>query len=122
MMLPWITVLVAGATTFSAKAATLSGTVNAEGKPEAEQAASGGKYDSRKYKFVPRVDYSALRDFVVYIEGPVISKNAAPGQPLTINTSRIRQKGAVFTPHVLPVLAGSTVEWPNNDDIFHNVF
>src|SRR4029079_18714624 len=27
-----------------------------------------------------------------------------------------------FLPHVLPIVAGTTVEWPNNDDIFHNVF
>src|SRR4029077_5890876 len=35
---------------------------------------------------------------------------------------RITQKGAMFTPHVLPVLASTTVEWPNNDEILHNVF
>ena len=29
---------------------------------------------------------------------------------------------ATFKPHVLPVMVGTTVEWPNNDDIFHNVF
>ena len=28
----------------------------------------------------------------------------------------------MFSPHVLPVVAGTTVEWPNNDEIFHNVF
>src|SRR5262249_29144523 len=27
-----------------------------------------------------------------------------------------------FRPHILPVVMGTTVEWPNNDDIFHNVF
>lgn len=32
------------------------------------------------------------------------------------------QHGAMFTPHVLPVVAGTVVEWPNNDDILHNVF
>jgi hypothetical protein len=39
-----------------------------------------------------------------------------------VTTTRVTQKGAVFTPHVLPVVAGTTVEWPNHDDIFHNVF
>ena len=28
----------------------------------------------------------------------------------------------MFAPHVLPVLKGTTVEWPNNDDIYHNLF
>lgn len=34
----------------------------------------------------------------------------------------ITQKGAVFSPRILPVAVGTTVEWPNDDDIFHNVF
>jgi hypothetical protein len=34
----------------------------------------------------------------------------------------VAQRGALFTPHVLPVAAGTTVEWPNHDEIFHNVF
>ncbi|MBI3876643.1 MAG: carboxypeptidase regulatory-like domain-containing protein [Verrucomicrobia bacterium] len=28
----------------------------------------------------------------------------------------------MFSPHILPVLAGTTVEWPNYDEILHNVF
>ena len=28
----------------------------------------------------------------------------------------------MFSPHVLPIVMGTTVEWPNNDDILHNVF
>jgi hypothetical protein len=28
----------------------------------------------------------------------------------------------MFMPHVLPVMVGTTVEWPNKDDIYHNVF
>jgi len=32
------------------------------------------------------------------------------------------QKGKTFLPHVLPVLVGTTVEFPNNDPIFHNAF
>ncbi|MCI0534919.1 MAG: carboxypeptidase regulatory-like domain-containing protein [Verrucomicrobiales bacterium] len=121
MKLTWI-IAWAGVMACSSEAGTISGSVHAEGKVEAEQAASGGKYDSRKYKFVPRIDYSALRDFVVYIEGPMGGKAAMPEQPLTVDTRRIKQKGAVFIPHVLPVVVGATVEWPNNDEIFHNVF
>jgi len=34
----------------------------------------------------------------------------------------VAQKKAQFIPHVLPVLVGTTVAWPNNDDIYHNVF
>ena len=32
------------------------------------------------------------------------------------------QKNKSFVPHVLPVPAGSTVSFPNTDDLFHNVF
>ena len=32
------------------------------------------------------------------------------------------QRRLTFIPHVLPVLKGSTVEFPNNDSIRHNVF
>jgi plastocyanin len=41
---------------------------------------------------------------------------------LRVDTKRVNQKGRGFLPHVLPIVAGTTVEWPNNDDIFHNVF
>ncbi|MEO8427159.1 MAG: carboxypeptidase regulatory-like domain-containing protein [Verrucomicrobiota bacterium] len=98
-------------------AATVTGTVHAEGKAGADQAAAGGKYESRKLKFVERVNYAELRDFVVYIDHAVNLKFEPPAKPL-----KVAQKDGAFTPHVLPVLAGSVVEWPNNDDIFHNVF
>lgn len=32
------------------------------------------------------------------------------------------QKNLVFIPHVLPVLAGTTVDYLNSDDVLHNVF
>jgi plastocyanin len=106
----------------SVTAGTISGTVRAEGKRTAEPSGSDGKYDSRKYKFAERINYEELRDFVVYIEGPVGEKPTPPEKPLLVDTHRIAQKGAAFSPHVLPVVAGTTVEWPNNDEIFHNVF
>jgi plastocyanin len=103
-----------------AGAGVLTGAVRAEGKPGADADTSGGKYDSRQFKFAERVNYAELRDFVVYIDGPVVT-NLAP-KTAQVVTGRITQKGAMFTPHVLPVLTGTTVEWPNNDEILHNVF
>ena len=32
------------------------------------------------------------------------------------------QKGKRFTPHLLPIVAGTTVDFPNYDPIFHNAF
>ena len=34
----------------------------------------------------------------------------------------ISQKNQRFTPRALPVMKGTTVDFPNDDDIFHNVF
>ncbi len=100
----------------------ITGTVHAEPKSGADAGADGGGYASLKYKTAVRVDYSAMRDFVVYIDGLTVT-NAAPATNVTeVTTVRVAQHAAVFTPHVLPVLAGTTVEWPNNDDIYHNVF
>jgi plastocyanin len=114
--------LVAAAVVQPVAAGTLTGTVSAEGKQVDSGGDSGGKYDSRKYKFAERINYAELHDFVVYIDGPVGGKAATPQQVVTVDTRRISQKGAMFSPHVLPVVAGTTVEWPNNDEIYHNVF
>ena len=105
-----------------ASAGTIRGSVRAEGKPGAESDALCGKYDTRKFKFAERVNYAEMRDFVVYIEGPAGPKPAVPEKPVQVVTERVTQKDAMFSPHVLPVVVGTTVQWPNNDTIFHNVF
>ena len=106
-----------------AQAGTLSGTVRAEGKSTPTTEPASGNYQSRKYKFVEKINYAELRDFVVYIDGPIGTNNTStPAKPVTVETRRVAQQGAVFTPHVLAVAAGTCVEWPNNDEIFHNVF
>jgi plastocyanin len=102
----------------SASAGTLVGTVKAQPKPELQenQGAAGGKYESRKFKFVDTIKYDEIKDFVVYIDQPMTNK--FPKQEVEIVT----QQDAQFHPHVRPILVGSTVNWPNNDDIFHNVY
>jgi len=97
---------------------TITGTVRAQGAEPAAGAAGGDAYASRRYKFVDRLDYDQLRDFVVYVDQVIPGATfTPPAQPAVI-----RQKDASFVPHVLPVLAGTTVEWPNMDEIYHNVF
>jgi len=34
----------------------------------------------------------------------------------------VTQKDALFKPHLLPIVVGTTVEWPNQDEILHNVY
>jgi plastocyanin len=103
---------------------TITGNVHAEGKSGADAGNPGGgddAYGSRKYKFVQRVDYAAMRDFVVYVEGN-FGTNVVSTNIEQVATTKVAQQEARFTPHVLPVMVGTTVEWPNNDDIYHNVF
>jgi plastocyanin len=58
------------------------------------------------------------RNIVVYLQSsPALESDIASGQTL-----EIAQEGETFIPHVLPVIRGSTVEFPNHDPIFHNVF
>ena len=108
----------------SGHAGNITGTVKAQGKEGTDAEAGGGHYDSHALKHAVKVNYAALTDFVVFIEGPVAG--ATNGAPKTAKVETIRnkvtQEGAQFSPHVLPVLAGTTVEWPNNDRIYHNVF
>lgn len=53
---------------------------------------------------------------VVYAE-PV--DQPGPWRPVTV---RLVQRGKTFTPPVIAVPVGSTVDFPNQDAIFHNVF
>jgi len=60
-----------------------------------------------------------LKNVVIYLEPApqgVPANSASGGHPV------MKQEGLAFVPHVLPVLKGSTVEFPNEDPIFHNVF
>ncbi len=106
-----------------ASAGTITGTVRAESRVEADSgAAPDGAYASRKYKFVEKVDYAAMHDFTVFIEGKVGTNTLASTNVSSVATTKVAQKDAVFFPHVLPIMTGTTVEWPNNDTIYHNVF
>jgi plastocyanin len=95
---------------------TISGTVSAKGPPLAAGEDGPGNYQSKKYKFADQTDWSAVHDFVVFIDGP-IAGTKPPSEP-----SKVEQKGVEFIPHVLPIMVGTSVDWPNDDDIFHNVF
>lgn len=53
--------------------------------------------------------------------GSPATRVSAP-RPAPSSALAVRQEGLSFTPHVLPVLKGSTVEFPNADTVFHNVF
>ena len=52
---------------------------------------------------------------VVYLEG-VGAKSSAPPK------KQVLQKDLMFSPGLLPVQVGTTVEFPNLDDTYHNIF
>jgi plastocyanin len=97
---------------------TIVGTVQAHGKDGADQDSQGGEYQSHQFKFADRVDYAGMHDFVVYVDQPLADKATPPTNALQM----VVQKNASFTPHILPLLVGTRVEWPNRDDIYHNAF
>ena len=41
---------------------------------------------------------------------------------VTPGTFTMMQKNKMFTPHIMPVVAGTTIDFPNGDPFFHNVF
>src|ERR1035437_222605 len=99
-------------------AGTITGTVKARGATVAADESGSDAYASHRYKFVEKLDYEQFHDFVIYVDQPVAGAPfTPPAQPAVI-----QQKDATFVPHVLPILVGTTVVWPNLDDIYHNVF
>ncbi len=99
-------------------AGTITGIVRAQGADtEAGDASGAGGYQSRRYKFAEKVDYDRLSDFVIYIDEPLASP--APASHTAAVTT---QRNALFEPHVLPIAVGTSVKWPNEDEIYHNVF
>ena len=55
-----------------------------------------------------------LSDVVVYVDGANAKPKAA--------RATMTMKGKSFSPHVVAVPVGGTVDFPNEDPIFHNVF
>jgi plastocyanin len=57
-----------------------------------------------------------IKNVVVYLKD-VVFRGALP----TV-TGELRQEHETFVPHVLAITRGSSVDFPNDDPIFHNVF
>src|ERR1035438_1103775 len=70
--------------------------------------------DSRLESVTKHSDYS----------GVVLSFTPAVPQavPRSAAHTQMVQKNKTFSPHILPVLTGTIVDFPNYDPIFHNAF
>lgn len=69
--------------------------------------------DSRETSVRKRADYSGVAVWLEPLKG---AAEAATGR------ARMLQKDKMFLPHVLAIQAGTTVDFPNADPIFHNAF
>jgi plastocyanin len=92
--------LASPALVMSALAATVSGTVQLA--------------DSRDPRVRSKSDYSGV---VLWLE-----PSEGPAPAIKPSTATIVQKQKRFSPHIIAVPAGTTVDFPNNDPIFHNAF
>ncbi|MEW6158590.1 MAG: hypothetical protein AB1813_14250 [Verrucomicrobiota bacterium] len=95
----------------SSAAATIEGTVKLSVR--AGSAASAARYQARGAEATAA---AAPVPAVVYLEGnfPARTTNAAP-------VARLSQKNLQFIPRVLAIQKGTRVEFPNEDDEYHNV-
>jgi plastocyanin len=64
---------------------------------------------------------SEYQNVVVYLELDA-AKTLAAGSNKSMPRPSMVQRHEQFIPHVLPILAGTTVDFPNEDKVFHNVF
>lgn len=56
-----------------------------------------------------------VREAVLFVEG--VRAGTPPLQPVVVD-----QRKRTFIPHVAAIMVGTTVLFPNNDTVFHNVF
>jgi hypothetical protein len=79
------------------------------------------RYDSRAHHRAgdPIHPYRLAEKIVVYLEPTAPDTNHYP--PPEIHP-RLNQQNMMFRPLVLPVIVGTTVDFPNDDNLYHNVF
>lgn len=58
-----------------------------------------------------------IKNVVIYLQAPALGPRGTTGRRHVIE-----QMGEAFVPQVLPILQGDTVEFPNRDPFYHNVF
>jgi plastocyanin len=78
--------------------------------PDANRAGNGAQTPASEDEF---------GNVVVYLES---APEGAQPPGRAEGPVRMEQEGMTFKPHVLPIVKGTTVEFPNRDMLFHNVF
>jgi plastocyanin len=110
-MQPLFRVFVPALAATLATATSLSTPSQAEAPPPSPAGAVAGTVTVLKDD-APKADKSGV---VVYLE-------SVPGAVAGSGKREIRQKNLTFTPGVMVIVKGTTIEFPNDDKVFHNVF
>ena len=63
-----------------------------------------------------------VRNVVIYLDGDSARLAGTSTELAAARRGRVAQHDERFSPHVLPLVAGATVDFPNEDDFYHNVF
>ena len=63
-----------------------------------------------------------LKNVVIYLDGDSTALPASPERLERYRHGSIAQHDERFVPHVLPVVRGAVVQFPNEDNVYHNVF
>ena len=93
----------------------IDGTVRLVSPPEASM--QSGAYPSRRVTRPPTpTRASEIANVVVFV------KDAPRDGTLTSMRTQMRQQDEGFVPRLVAITRGSTVEFPNSDPFFHNVF
>jgi plastocyanin len=106
--------LIAGATPGAQQGGAVRGKV-AIGIPVTAKRPTSAAYPGRTVPTATLAPVSELRNVVVFLED-------APARPQPPVHVEIRQRDETFVPRVVAVPVGSTVDFPNDDPIYHNVF
>jgi plastocyanin len=64
----------------------------------------------------PAAETNEIRNVVLYVQ------NAPAAEQAPSAHAAMTQDDERYIPHVLPIVRGTTVDFPNADDVFHNVF
>ena len=95
------------------QSATVRGRVVIDIPPGGRRSSSA--YPSRAVAQAQLAPPSEVENVVIYLKD-------APARAVQPRRTAIRQKGETFLPRVVAVPVGSTVDFPNDDPIYHNVF
>src|SRR6478672_13409244 len=95
---------------------SLSASATVEGRVELPKSHSA-PVQAKRYQIVTKGGVLSTQPplAVVYLDGSF-------PQPASLPTKQVRQKDLTFIPSLLPVRVGTTVEFPNLDDTYHNIF